>query len=53
MVQGRNRASLALEAAARFGLVSEICGQDFDRDGAVKTRVACTVHLAHPAGAEG
>ena len=52
VVQGRNRASLALEAAARVGVAGKMGGQDFDGDGSVKARVAGTVHLAHATCAE-
>src|SRR6516165_864440 len=47
MIQRRDRTRFPLEALRKLLL------GDFDRDGAIKPRVAGLVHLAHPASADG
>ena len=52
MVQGRDGASLALEAGSQIGIASDLTRQDLDRDRPIEARVACSVDLAHPARAD-
>ena len=47
MIQRRNGLRLTLEAFA------ELSGGDFDRNVALQTRVAGSVHLSHATGADG
>src|SRR4029453_70170 len=53
MRQHPNRTCLALESRAPVGIGRESFRQDLDRDGAIQTRVAGFVDLAHAAGAAG
>ena len=52
MVQGRDGASLALEAGPHIGIASDVARQDLDRDRAIEPRVAGPVDLAHAARAD-
>src|SRR4026207_2224780 len=52
MIQAGNGPRFALEPLAQVGLVREVRMQHFDGDDAVEARVACTIHLAHPARAD-
>ena len=53
MVQGRDGASLALEAGPHIGIASDFARQDLDRDRAIEPRVARAIDLPHPAGPKG
>jgi hypothetical protein len=48
----RDDPRLPIEALAELRVGGERVGQHFDRNGAIETRVARLVDLAHPAGAE-
>ena len=52
MIQRGDGARLALEALAGVRIVGDVRGQDLDRDGAIESRVARLVDLAHPARAD-
>src|SRR5215471_256628 len=52
MIEARDRFRLALEPLLEIEVARDVIGQDFDRDGALEARVACTVDLAHAAGAD-
>jgi hypothetical protein len=52
MIERGNRLSLAVEAVTELPITREVWGKDFDRDGALKPRVAALVDLAHPARAD-
>ena len=52
MVQGRDGASLALEAGSQIGIASDLTWQDLDRDRPIEARVACSVDLTHSARAD-
>jgi hypothetical protein len=47
MVQGRDGASLALEARPRIGIASDLTRQDLDRDRPIEARVTCSVDFTH------
>ena len=49
MVQGRDGASLALEAGPQIGIASDLTRQDLDRDCPIEARVAGFVDLTHAA----
>ena len=49
VIERRHGTRFALEAGPRIGIVSEGCGKDLDRDGAIEADVPGLVHLAHPA----
>ena len=49
MIQAGDGFRFALEPLAQFGAVSEMRGQNFNRDGSIEARVAGFVHLAHSA----
>ena len=53
VIERRHGTRLALEASPRIGIVSEGCGKDLDRDGAIEADVPGLVDFAHPARAEG
>src|SRR6266508_4548572 len=48
----RDRLGLPLEPLPSLSAFGQMPRQDFDRDRAFKTRVACLVHFPHPARAE-
>jgi hypothetical protein len=52
MIQCSDRPRLALETFAQSGVAPDMVGQHFDRDGAIQSCIARSVHLAHPAGTE-
>ena len=52
MIQARDDARLTFETLAPCGIVCEMLGEDFDRNGAIEARILGFVDLAHPAGAE-
>ena len=52
MIQRRERLRFARESRQAIGVVREGFGQNLDRDVAVQLRVARTIDLAHPAGAD-
>ena len=52
VVERGDRAGFALEPLAELRVAGEVRRQDLDRDGAIETRVARLVDLAHPARAE-
>jgi len=53
VVQGRNGASLALEAGTQIGIASDLTRQDLDGNRSIEACVAGSVNLAHAAGSEG
>jgi hypothetical protein len=53
VIERRQRLRFAGEPSKPVGITGEGLGQDLQRDVAIELRVAGTVHLAHPAGAEG
>ena len=52
VVQGGNRASLALEPLLQIRVTGDMLGQHLDGDGAVEARVSSFVDLAHAPGTE-
>jgi hypothetical protein len=52
MIKLGDRAGLAIEPLTELRIGCERLRQDFDRDGAIEARVAGTIDLTHPAGAE-
>jgi len=52
MVQPTGRPRFLFEAAPAHRVIRELLRQDFDRDVPLQLRVACAVHLSHPARAE-
>ena len=52
MRQGGDGFGLALETQQRFGIVSELFGENFDGDIAFQAEVACPIDFAHTAGAD-
>src|SRR5262249_2932358 len=53
MIQRRDRARLALEAAPQVGVFRERLWQNLDSDDAVEARISGAIDLAHTASAEG
>ena len=53
MIQGRDGASLALEAGTQIGIASNLTRQDLDGNRSIEACVAGSVNLAHAAGPEG
>src|SRR4051812_49697291 len=53
MLEGGERARLALEARFQLGIVLHGLGQHLHGDDAVKPRVLGAIHLAHATGANG
>ena len=53
MIQRRDRAGLAIEPLAQIRIRSDVRGQDFNGDRAIKPRVPGFVDLAHSAGPQG
>jgi hypothetical protein len=53
VIQGRGRASFALEAFEREWISSEIRGEELQRDRASQTRIFRAENLAHAAAADG
>src|SRR5438552_6002170 len=53
MVERRGRAHLLLEPLAAFRIRRQRGRQNLDRDVALQPRVACAIHFAHRAGADG
>jgi hypothetical protein len=49
MIQRRNGAGFPLEALFGFRIFRKMRRQDFDRNRAIQTRVARSIHLAHAA----
>lgn len=52
VIQARHGSRLALETLAQCGILREVLGKDFDRDGAVESSISRLVTLAHAARAE-
>src|SRR4249919_3157820 len=52
MVQACDRACFSLESALPVGFRRQPRGQDLESDDAIEASVACTIDLAHPAGAK-
>lgn len=53
MLQAGDGPGLALNPGAEIRVRTEVCGKDFDSDGAVQPRVARLVDLPHAARAQG
>ena len=53
MIEHPGRSRLLLEPAQRIGVAGEIARQNFDGDVAAEPDILCSVHLAHPARADG
>ena len=52
IVEGGGGARLLQEAPLAVPIGYLVVREDFDRDGAVQPRVACTIHLTHPSRAK-
>ena len=52
MIERGQHLGLALEACEAFGVVSNRCGQQLQRDVAPEPGIACAIDLAHAASAE-
>ena len=52
MIQGRDRACLALHALFQFGVGGQMIGENLDGDVASEAGVAGAVHLAHSTSAQ-
>ena len=53
MIERREQLRLAAEARKAIGLAGDGRQQDLDRDVAIQLQIACAIHLAHTAGADG
>ena len=53
MIQRREKARLSFESRQPLGVDGERRRQNLDRDLAAQPRIARSIHLAHPAGADG
>src|SRR5580658_11110072 len=53
MVQRRYGVGFAIETLPGLGIVREMTWQDLDRDRAVQASVLRSIHLSHPARADG
>src|SRR5690242_2659933 len=52
MIEGRDRAGLAIESRATVGIVTELARQNLDGYRAIEPRIACLIDLAHATRAE-
>ena len=52
MIQAGDGFRFALEPLAQFRAISEMRGQNFDRDGSIEARIAGFIHFAHSARAD-
>jgi hypothetical protein len=52
MVQAGDRLGLALEPPLQVGIGRDVCGEDFDGDGAVQAGIAGFVDFAHSSCAD-
>ena len=53
MIEGGEQLGLALKTGEPFAVLRQLGGEHLDGHVAVELRVPCTVHLAHPTGADG
>ena len=52
MIQGGEQLCFALETGQPLRIAGEVLGQHLDRDITIERYIACSVNLAHTAGAE-
>src|SRR5689334_3308611 len=52
MVQAGNGPRFALESLTELGIVAQMAGQYFQRNGSVQARIARTIDFSHTAGAQ-